>query len=305
MKCGVFVPSRSSTRSTRMPGPRPAASRGHSEHVLRLELLGPRVERLRPDRQILRPRRDKAPSRRLEAPRRGIGLRRVEHDRDAIGRGDVVHWSGRSSATVSTSRTETRSEPRSRPRSVRTCSSLRQAPTPSFRTRLSSLSTGPVRCGDPRHVGLRVVVGDVAATREHSLRGRQPSDRDADHGLGILLGEPRVDLLVLLPVVADEQPPHLGELLASRRRFVSLCSMPLRNQRSCVGPQSVRRIEPGGKRWREQESGERGGDVPGAGGEVDHRRPGVRAHEPLEEHGHPGHRDAVRARRPRKSSRPR
>ena len=83
-----------------------------------------------------------------------------------------------------------------------------------------------------------------------------------------------------------------GNSSARRTRLCALCSRPLRNHRSCVGPQSVRSSGPAGKEVAGEEAGEGRGDVPGAGGEVDDGCAGVRAHEPLVEHAHPRHRPA-------------
>ena len=273
---------RSSTRSSRMPG---STARRFverlPEHRLVLELLGAGVERARADRRVLRPRGDESPACGLEPSGRRLGLGGVEHDRDA------VRWArrcttgaGRSSPSRSTRSTPTSSEPTlattNRPH-------MRCEPTRGPPTRLQSVEDADlvesleqaraVRVGHPRHVAAAewssTAVRPPASTASAGERRRIAT---AATLLGGLARERRVDLVVVLSVVADQQPlAPAGTPRARRRRFDSLCALPLRNQRSCVGPQSVSSSEPGGKRCRRRNRMSVGRDVPRARGQVDDR----------------------------------
>ena len=62
----------------------------------------------------------------------------------------------------------------------------------------------------------------------------------------MLSHELAVDRFVVLPVITEQQPLDGGNSLASRSSMERLCSRPLRNQRSAVGPQSVSSRGPAG-----------------------------------------------------------
>ena len=105
-------------------------------------------------------------------------------------------------------------------------------------------AVGGVEPGDVRAAADRVVAAGAAG--QHRLAGGQLADADRPDVLGVPIREVGVDGLVVLPVVADEQPADLRELPASRSRLERLWSWPLRNQRSAVGPQSVSSRAPAG-----------------------------------------------------------
>ncbi len=78
------------------------------------------------------------------------------------------------------------------------------------------------------------------------LTGSQLADRDRRDIVGVLLRELPVERLVVLTVVADQQPPDGGELAREPVQVERLCCRPLRNHPSAVGPQSVSSSGPGG-----------------------------------------------------------
>ena len=119
------------------------------------------------------------------------------------------------------------------------------------------------------------------------------------------LANSRVDLASCCPSSPTSSQRMCGNSVGEASRLRRLCFGPLRNQRSCVGPQSVSSRGPRGYRLRDEEPAQRRGDVPGAGGEVDDRRARVRAGEPLVQHGHARRPGCGRARRARRCSRPR
>jgi hypothetical protein len=110
-----------------------------------------------------------------------------------------------------------------------------------------------------------LVVTAEAAASEHSLTRAKLPDAYRRTLVRMLRREVAVDRLIVLTIVTDQQPLDARKLRARRSKLLRLCSRPLRNQLSAVGPQSVssnaaRRIEGcvtgSGSRWR---------DVPGSG----------------------------------------
>ena len=82
--------------------------------------------------------------------------------------------------------------------------------------------------------------------REDVLAERQLPDQDRRDLVGEPLRGAGVDLRVALAVVADEDPPHVGQLVHEPAQLRPLCSGPLRNQPVFVGPQSVSSSGPAG-----------------------------------------------------------
>ena len=80
-----------------------------------------------------------------------------------------------------------------------------------------------------------------------------------------------------------------GNSAASRSSVARLCACPLRNQRSGVGPQSVSSSGPAGYRLRDRKRVSVGATFHAPGRQVEDRRARVRRHQPLVQHGHPGH----------------
>ena len=137
-----------------------------------------------------------------------------------------------------------------------------------------------------RAADLAVLLGLGASTGEHGLTGGQLADGDRGDAVGVLARELAVERLVVLAVVADEQPLEAGELLGQPDEARSLVLAPAAEpavvRRTPVGQQQGT----GREEVAREEAGERRRDVPGAGREVDHGRAGMRRREPLEQHGH-------------------
>ena len=95
--------------------------------------------------------------------------------------------------------------------------------------------------------------------------------------LGVLAREGRVDLVVVLTVVADQQPlARRGTRRRAAAGWRACASLPLRNQRSCVGPPVGEEHRARREEVAAQEPDQRRRDVPGAGREVDDGRARVR-----------------------------
>ncbi len=130
------------------------------------------------------------------------------------------------------------------------------------------------------------------AAGENGLCRRQVADRNGGNVLGVRGGEFGVDLLVVLAIVADEQPAHLGELLGQpgqRRPLVfPAAAEPSVVRRPPVGQQQ----RAGGVEVTGKEAGQRRSDIPGTGRQVEHRGTWVRVGDSLVEDRHPWHRHA-------------
>src|SRR5688500_19261388 len=80
-----------------------------------------------------------------------------------------------------------------------------------------------------------------AAARKHCFAGRQLADTDRRHIVGMLLHELAIDRLVVLPVVADQQPLDLRELAGQALKAAALvlatAAEPALGRRTPVGQQ--------------------------------------------------------------------
>ena len=125
---------------------------------------------------------------------------------------------------------------------------------------------------------------------QQRLGRRQPPDRHPGHVVWMLGGELGVQLLVVLAVVADQQPTHPRELRGEPAQRVSFvlpaAAKPRVGGRSPVGEQQ----RPGREQVPGQKPGQRRRHVPGAGGQVEHRCTGMAGGQPLVQHGHARHR---------------
>ncbi len=250
-----------------------------AEHRLVFELFGARVEGAR--RRSTDP--SPTPGRVPTAPSRaGASAARSWPSRARSRR-------GRSARRCTTARADRRprDRPAARPRArsrrwprriVRTwLRAYARAPTGRQRSRTptsSSRSARPAPSDSVTHgtVGRRVVVDRGAATGEHGLGGGEAADRDGRDVAGVLARERRVDLVVVLSVVADQQPLDVRELHrepAQVRELVRLAAAePAVVRRTPVGQQH----RAGREEVAAQEADERRRDVPRAGRQVDHGR---------------------------------
>ena len=94
----------------------------------------------------------------------------------------------------------------------------------------------------------RVGSGDV--TGQNMLCGSEFPNGDGTKAIRGFPGEIRVDGRVMLSVVADQEPLHLGQLGGKPPQGVRLRSRPDRNHPVLVGPQSVNSNGPSGKPCR-------------------------------------------------------
>ena len=138
------------------------------------------------------------------------------------------------------------------------------------------MAVGAVPHGDllghgPQGVGDHRVEG---AVRHELLELREGAYGDARDLVGALARELGVDLRVVLPVVADQQPPHVGQHARQAAQFAALVLGPR------AEPPGVRRAEVGHEETtgREvgalQEGAQRGHDVPRPRGQVQDGRVG-------------------------------
>ena len=108
--------------------------------------------------------------------------------------------------------------------------------------------------------------------------------------LGPGLGEVRVDLRVVLAVVADEEPAdRAGSPWPAGRASARLCSWPLRNQPGVGRPPVGEEQRPDGVPVAAEEPVERRRGVPGAGRDVDDRCTRVLGQQLAVHRRHPGH----------------
>src|SRR5690554_6195149 len=102
----------------------------------------------------------------------------------------------------------------------------------------------------------------------------------------MLLFELGVDRLVMLTVIADQQPSHPreldGEAAEVRELVLATASKPAVVRRAPVGEKH----RTGREQMSAEKTAERRCHVPRAGGQIDHRSPRMLAHQLLEQHGH-------------------
>ena len=128
---------------------------------------------------------------------------------------------------------------------------------------------------------------------EDGLAHGQLPDGDGRHLVRVVLGELRVDLLVVLAVVADQEPAHVRELRGQALKVAALVLLAAAEP-AVLGESPVREQQGAGRiHVPVEEPCEGGRGVPGAGGQVDDRRVGMLHGQPVQQHrhargGHPG-----------------